>query len=102
MGITIDIINLVVEKGLDINCQDQHGMTVLHAAAGSYWDSRKTIVTLLDKGADPRVRDARGLTALDYAMLHREKSISKSYLASYRANFDDKIQLLKQVEHKKQ
>lgn len=44
---------------------DHEGQTALFAAAESGWD--KVVKHLLERGADPTVRDAAGKTALDYA-----------------------------------
>ncbi len=48
-----------------IQGRDHEGQTALFAAAESGWD--KVVKHLLDRGADPAVRDAAGKTALDYA-----------------------------------
>lgn len=45
--------------------RDHEGQTALFAAADAGWD--KVVRHLLDRGADPVVRDAAGKTALDYA-----------------------------------
>jgi ankyrin repeat protein len=48
-----------------ITGRDNEGQTALFAAAEMGWD--KVVQHLLDRGADPAVRDANGKTALDYA-----------------------------------
>ena len=48
-----------------IQGRDHEGKTALFAAAEAGWD--KVVKHLLDRGADPTVRDAAGKTALDYA-----------------------------------
>ncbi len=45
--------------------RDHEGQTALFAAAESGWD--RVVKQLLDRGADPAVRDAAGKTALDFA-----------------------------------
>jgi ankyrin repeat protein len=45
--------------------RDHEGQTALFAAAEAGWD--KVVKQLIDRGADPTVRDATGKTALDYA-----------------------------------
>ncbi len=45
--------------------RDHEGQTALFAAAEAGWD--KVVKHLLDRGADPTVRDDAGKTALDYA-----------------------------------
>lgn len=76
-------IDLLLDAGANINARvtdshtrtaklvayvqgrDHEGQTALFAAAESGWD--KVVKHLLDRGADPAVRDAAGKTALDYA-----------------------------------
>lgn len=79
----ITVIDLLLEGGADINARvtDSHnrtarltayvynreneGKTALFAAAEFGWD--KVVRHLLERGADPGVRDKAGKTALDYA-----------------------------------
>jgi uncharacterized protein len=79
----IRTIDLLLDAGANINARvtdsrtrtakltayiqgrDHEGKTALFAAAEAGWD--KVVKHLLDKGADPTVRDAAGKTALDYA-----------------------------------
>ena len=79
----IETIDLLLDAGAKINTRvtdshthtakmiayiqgrDHEGQTALFAAAETGWD--KVVKHLLDRGADPRVNDAAGKTALDYA-----------------------------------
>jgi ankyrin repeat protein len=79
----IETIDLLLDAGADINARvvdsrthtavllsyvagrDQEGRTALFAAAESGRD--KVVAHLLDRGADPAIRDASGKTALDAA-----------------------------------
>lgn len=81
----IETIDLLLAAGADINAQvtdshtytaklvayvqgrDQEGRTALFSAAELGWD--RVVQHLLDKGADPAIRDAAGLTALDAALV---------------------------------
>jgi ankyrin repeat protein len=79
----IKVIDLLLDGGANINARVTHnrtrtarltayvynreneGKSALFAAAEFGWD--KVVRHLLDRGADPTVRDAAGKTALDYA-----------------------------------
>jgi len=82
-GRVIQTIDLLLDGGANINARvtdshtrtaklvayiqgrDHEGQTALFSAAEAGWD--KVVKHLLDRGADPTVRDAAGKTALDYA-----------------------------------
>jgi ankyrin repeat protein len=79
----IKVMDLLLDAGANINARvidshtrtarlvayvqgrDHEGQTALFAAAEAGWD--QVVKHLLDRGADPKVRDAAGKTALDYA-----------------------------------
>jgi ankyrin repeat protein len=79
----IKVIDLLLDAGANINAhvidshthtaklvayvqgRDHEGQTALFAAAEAGWD--RVVKHLLDRGADPMVRDAASKTALDYA-----------------------------------
>jgi uncharacterized protein len=79
----IETIDLLLNAGANINARvldshtrtaklvayiqgrDHEGQTALFSAAEAGWD--KVVKHLIDRGADPTVRDAAGKTALDYA-----------------------------------
>lgn len=61
-------LTYILSWGANINLQDIKGLTPLHLAVKTSEDmlTTRTIRALLLKGADPKIRDYRGLTALDY------------------------------------
>jgi uncharacterized protein len=79
----IKVMGLLLQHGANINARvtdsrtrtakmtayiagrDHEGKTALFSAAEAGWD--KVVQYLLDRGADPSVRDAAGKTALDFA-----------------------------------
>ena len=79
----IETMDLLLDAGANVNAhvtdshtrtaklvayvqgRDHEGQTALFSAAEAGWD--KVVKHLLDRGADPTVRDAAGKTALDYA-----------------------------------
>lgn len=65
-----NIINLLIEKGLDINVTDYKGDTVLHIIARKRLQSKEAINFLIQKGANPNIKNYDGKTPLELA---REK-----------------------------
>lgn len=62
MGGDTGIFDLLYEKGLDVNSKDIHNETPLHWA--SEMASYNVVKKLLDLGADPRIKNDKGRTAL--------------------------------------
>jgi ankyrin repeat protein len=58
-----DAVTLLVNAGADVNAADCDGETSLHLAAEQ--GSVGTVFALLDRGADPNVRDSAGRRPLD-------------------------------------
>jgi hypothetical protein len=60
--------------GFDLNRGDHKGNTMLHSAAALGLES--TVQLLLEKGADPFVRNNEGQTALEYAAAQTKESLT--------------------------
>jgi uncharacterized protein len=58
-------IPLLLKAGANINAQAANGQTALHSAVQKGWE--KVVRLLAENGAALDVKDARGLTALDFA-----------------------------------
>jgi ankyrin repeat protein len=61
----IEAITVCLEGGVDVNAADGRGQTALYGAALMGYD--EVVKFLLSKGADPKIKDQRGTTALDAA-----------------------------------
>ncbi len=64
-GPTLDVINLLIEKGLDVNARDKDGCTPLITAA--YVGHVAVVKLLVEKGADINAKTKEGKTALSVA-----------------------------------
>ena len=60
----VAIIDLLLSQGIDINGQDKSGRTVLHLAAPTAIDAA-SISLLLERGANPDIRNLDGKRAID-------------------------------------
>jgi ankyrin repeat protein len=61
----IEAITVCLDAGVNINAVDGRGQTALYGAALQGYDG--IVKFLLTKGADPKIKDQRGFTALDAA-----------------------------------
>ena len=62
-----EAMHRAIERGGNVNATDAKSRTVLMLAAISDTISPASVRMLLDRGADPTVKDPDGLTALDFA-----------------------------------
>jgi ankyrin repeat protein len=58
--VVLDLVNLLLSSGAEVNARRRDGLTALHSAA--YRGHRRVMETLLAHGADPTIRgyDAAG------------------------------------------
>lgn len=62
----IDLLDVRIKHGVQVNTRDSNGKTALHYAAVGFGQGPEVGVKyLLQKGADPKVRDNSGKTAAD-------------------------------------
>jgi hypothetical protein len=61
-----ELLPRLLAEGLDIDTVDKEGCTALHRIVVRYGPA-DAITTLIDAGADPRIRNRDGETAYDYA-----------------------------------
>jgi len=86
---SMQIMDMLIKKGLDISMQDQQGHTLLHLAAKR---SKKLLCQyLVDKGVDVNSKDKEGATPLIYAVNAREKDDCTQILLKAGANIHVKM-----------
>lgn len=73
-------IKPLVECGIPQETRTDHGDTALHIAATGHRKSGSTVFVLLDVGADPNVRDARGRTPLYRSIKSRSSNITEALI----------------------
>lgn len=73
----IEIINDYLEKGIDVNLQDDWGNTSLMVATS--WSNIETVKFLLKAGADLSIKNCYSKTAFDIAIDFTVFDISKSH-----------------------
>ena len=72
------MVDLLLDHGLDVNCVDTNGMTVLMNAM--QYVRPPMIAHLLEKGADPNLQENDGKTALMISVNYQEEPVPQSLL----------------------
>ncbi len=67
LGVHLDVVKFLVEKGADVNAEDSNKIVPLHSLATR--NSAAAIAVLADKGANIDAKDYGGNTALHYAAM---------------------------------
>ena len=65
-----DVIPALVEAGVSINAQDEAGFTPLMYAATIDFGDTASLRALLKAGADPKIRNSDGRTAVEQALVY--------------------------------
>lgn len=65
---TAKMMELLLERGVDISSINDDGASILHLAAASPYDTLAKMALLSDKSLDPNRRDIHGATVLHYAV----------------------------------
>ena len=80
----IEMLNLLLEKGANINKQDAYGLTTLYSIVVDNklrkGEKLEYINILLDKGADPRIPCKSGSTVLDFWYLEDNTEYINQYI----------------------
>lgn len=71
-----DTVQLLLERGMDVDAADRDGKTALnHAACGWTVENEDIVMLLLENGADTSRQDIWGKTALDLAETNKRGAI---------------------------
>lgn len=92
-GHKLDVAELLVARGTDVNWQNAAGLTALHLAVSRANGSEKFIDLLIKAGANEKLKSEDGLTALDLA----QAQLSSIYAETLTAAIDER-QALYQAE----
>ncbi|MCJ8332071.1 MAG: hypothetical protein MJH11_19080 [Lentisphaeria bacterium] len=86
----MELLELILEKGGNINVKDSNGKTVLH---NSFVGKKHHLLSMyLKHGADPNIKDADNRTAIDFVLEYRqgeEDYIDDDYNPESRYEFQD-------------
>lgn len=86
----LECVNILIDAGIDINCQDHQGHTPLHAAV--ICQQIPIIHRLLSSGSNPNVKDKSGQTPLLHAIGTGDRHVFE-LLCEYNARLDMKDNL---------
>lgn len=75
------LIHRVIDLGVDVNAQDEDGDTALHYLAQTDYTTRMN--WLLQRKADPRIRNNDGLRASDIAVIPKAKQLLMEHEARW-------------------
>ena len=73
-GPDTSVVKLLLDKGAPIDARSPNGSTPLMMAA--QYGAEASVELLLQRGADPRLRNDRGLSAVDFAKLARREALA--------------------------
>jgi ankyrin repeat protein len=65
----VDVMNYLLDRGIDVNQRYKHDTTLMMWAAG--YGQLDAVKALVARGGDPSLTDDRGKTALDVARTQR-------------------------------
>lgn len=75
------LVDLLIEKGADINREDADGATALHRAC--WCDCDKVVEMLLERGANIDVKNRNGMTGLDYAVVYGHSAVVDVFIRKF-------------------
>ncbi len=93
-----ELVSLLIEKGADLNARHEVGMTPLHEAV--WFNSPNAVRLLLQKGANPFIKDNHGRTPLALARVKVDEHALNNAQPGRRQNYETMIALLGDAEAK--
>ena len=91
---TMQIFEVLIEAGIDVNIADRYGRTSLMLVAESFFDTTKVTRMLIDAGADVDMTDKRGRTVLIQTLVEIEKVLELDGDSIRRAILAGMIEIL--------
>ena len=76
----VEMVQVLLDYGIDINTRDMHGWTPLYYTPNSYSNDPRAARLLLDRGADPNLEALDGRTPLHEATLYGRIEIVRSLI----------------------
>ena len=76
----LEMVQVLLEYGVDVNAQSSDGQTPLHFASWGYHDDPGVVRLLIERGADPNTRDEDGSTPLHRALLVRGIGVARALI----------------------
>jgi len=82
----LEILQAVVDSGVDVNSRDEMGSNAISGLVGSYENTQEKLAFLVESGVDPIAENADGFSALDAAILAGDQDLASEILRNLDSN----------------